>query len=337
MNTVTRSRTRDSFHQVATAALAVTLSTVLLSACSVPLPEVSPAARLDHTGALQTFQSDRVISHTMTELAAADAAKDPSMFVERVAGGAERARAVEYVVAANSSDQPDVIPSDLLAVYGTDSTTWPRVFAGVTRAADITVTPVVLLWIQRTPRAPYQLENWAHMVPGGVVPAMPSVADGATPLALDAPGFVTTPAQAIEDYVALLNAGASSELEAAFAPDVYRQKMFDARTSLSATAAPRSGIYSDTITVRQDDTFVVADAEGGALIFLSVDVVSDFQVPGAQLSLTSADLALLEGTQGDRVVHRYQDLIVMRIRGEGQAILPTVVAADHHLVSVATS
>jgi hypothetical protein len=35
-------------------------------------------------------------------------------------------------------------------------------------------------------------------------------------------------------------------------------------------------------------------------------------------------------------VYRYEDLIVIRIGKEGVGVLPSVVAADHHLVGVST-
>jgi hypothetical protein len=61
-------------------------------------------------------------------------------------------------------------------------------------------------------------------------------------------------------------------------------------------------------------------------------------VPGAQLTLlTAADKALLEGTLKSRVVYRYEDVVVIRLRGAGSEVPPAVVAVGQHLVGVATS
>jgi len=318
-------------------AAAAALAALSLAACMPPVPSTPDAPTLDAPGAVVPAQSDRIVSETMRELAAADEAKDPSLLGERVSGSAATTRATEYIVAANGGAAPEVISETMLATYTTGSATWPRVMATVAEAADAAHTPVVLEWVQDDVQSEYQLRWWAHMVPGGVLPAMPGQSTGADQLSLDTPGFTLTPEQAIEDYVALLNAGASSELEEAFAPDPYRQRMFEARTALAASAAPRSGTYGDTVTARIDEAFVLADAEGGALVFLPLDVVSDFNVPGAQLSLPASDKALLQETLKARVVHRYEDLVVLRIGAAGSGLLPTVVAADHNLVSVATS
>ncbi len=318
-------------------AVAIGAAALVLAACMPPVPQTSTAPGLAEPGAVVPAQSDRILSRTMRELGAADAAHDPSLFGERVSGTAAEARAAEYVVAANGGSSPDLVSGTILGVYTTDSDSWPRVMAAVADAVDAAHTPVILVWVQDDARSEYQLRWWAHMIPGGVLPAMPGQSTGSTQLALDTPGFASTPAQAIEDYVALLNAGASSELEGAFAPDPYRLRMFEARTALAETAATRGGTYTDTVTARADEAFVLADAEGGALIFLPLDVVSDFNVPDAQLSLPASDMALLQGTLGSRVVHRYEDLVVLRIRPAGVDVLPGVAAAGHYLVSVATS
>jgi hypothetical protein len=232
----------------------------------------------------------------------------------------------------------DLIPGEIQEFYTTNSDDWPRVMVAVTVKPDATHTQVVLTWIQESPQAPYELRAWAHMLPGAVLPASPSQSIGATQLLLDTPGYVMSPEEAIDGYIALLNGGATSEFESTFAPDLYRQRMFEVRLAYSATASQWGGTYSDTVTARAGDSFALADAEGGALVFLQLEVVSDFSVAGgAEISLSASDSALLTGSLSSRVVYRYEDLIVIRIGAEGVDVLPSVVAADHHLVGVATS
>jgi hypothetical protein len=68
-------------------------------------------------------------------------------------------------------------------------------------------------------------------------------------------------------------------------------------------------------------------------VLVPVTVTSVFIVPGAQLSLPASDKALLDGTLVDRVVHHYRDFIVLTVPKDA-TLLPSVVAADHHLVDV---
>ena len=324
---------------VAVAARTVGLVGVVLAlaACSGPVPVPSATPGLGAPGAALPAQSDRIVRHTLAELAAADAASDPRLLTERVTGAAAQSRAAEYIVAAKGGAAPEVIPSALLAVYTTGAETWPRAMVGVTEPADASHTPVVLLWVQDGAAAPYQLRQWAHMLPGAVLPAMPGAAVGSEQLPLTAVGFTATPKDVIDDYIALLNAGSTSDLESAFAADIYRDRMFAARTTLAASATAKGGTYADTIVAHTDQAVVLSDAEGGALIFLPIGVVSDFTVPGQTLALPASDKALLTGTLGSRVIHHYEDLIVLRIRAGGSGVIPVVVAADHHLVAVTTS
>ncbi|MBN2176741.1 MAG: hypothetical protein JW722_03690 [Demequinaceae bacterium] len=320
------------------AAMAAGAAALALTACSVPVPEPTATPSPEAHSALLQHQAERISRLTFEEVTAADDAQDAGFFDARVGEIVEEIRAAEYVVAAKGGADPDVLPSEIQAFYTTDSDTWPRALVAVTVAADATHTPVVLTWVQDGPGDPYELRAWAHMVPGGVLSAMPEASVGAAQLPLDATGFTLTPAEAIDQYVALLNEGGDGELDAVFAPDPYREGMFEARTALDKKAKAQKGEYTDTVTARVEDSFVLADAEGGALVFLRLEVVSDASVSGgAKLTLNAGDKALLTGTLGSRVVYRYEDLVVIRLWAEGVEVLPTVIAADHHLVGIATS
>jgi len=309
-----------------------------LSACSVPVPEPSTSPSLEGRGAVLDAQAERIARQTFDEIDAADAASDAALLDERVSEAASVVRDVEYTVGAEGGDTPEVITGDVQAFYTTDSDGWPRPLIGVVAPEDADHTPVVLVWSQGDVHGLYELTTWASMIPGAVLPAMPPLVSGASSLPSDASGFTMTPGEAIEQYVVLLNEGGGGELDEAFAPDPYREGMFDARASLSSSAKGRGGTYTDTVEADLEESFTLADAEGGALVFVRLAVTSDFNVPGAQLTLlVAADKALLEGTLKSRVVYRYEDVVVIRLRPEGSDLLPGVVAAGQHLVGVATS
>ncbi len=316
--------------------VAVAAATLALTACAIPVPETPAAPTLENQGALLESQSSAVVSQTFTELAAADDASDATAFGVRVGGDARLARAAEYVVKAAGGDAPAKIPTQLQAVYSTDQETWPRVFAGVTEAPSDSLTPVVLVWVQDDVTQPYQMRYWAHMLPAAVLPAMPVQATGTDMLSLDANGLTMTPSAAIELYTTILNDGTKGERAHEFAPDAYRERMFAARDELLGTAKKRGGDYTDKITARTDEAFVLRTGEGGALVFVPMTVTSTFKVAGAQLTLPKKDKALLSGKLKDQVVHNYSDYIVISVPPEGSLELPAVVAADHHLLTVST-
>lgn len=312
-------------------AAALGLALPSLAACEIPLPVPSVTPSYANPGAILSGQSSVILSDTFTELAVADAAKKVDTTALRLGGDAAVVRAAEYRVAAAGGAAPDVLPPGVLAVYGSNATDWPRVMVAITAAPDATLTPLVLMFVQDDARSGYQLREWAHMLPGAIVPAMANQSAGFTQLPLDASGFSMTPQAAIDAYVSGLTTGEPKV--PAFASDAYRERMFAARAALTAAAAARGGTYVDKIVARPDEAFVLQTAEGSALVLVPVTVTSLFTVPGAQLSLPASDKALLDGTLADRVVHQYRDFVVLNIPKDA-SLLPSVVAADHHLVAV---
>lgn len=345
-------------------ALAAT-ATLAIAGCAIPLPEVPEAPALQFPTAVSAAQSDAIIADTFAELALADEERLADEFGARIGGDAATIRAAEYKLAAGGDLRTALTP-EMLAVYATNQTDWPRMFVGVTAAPGEALTPVLMVWEQDDLRAPYQARYWAHMVPGAVLPAMPGQALGTTVRSVDdADSLKAAPADVIEDYVDLLSSGekdyaaaqqkaeealaepapttspdgepatdAPMRVPVTFGPDNYREQMFAARASLNKAAKARNGSYADSITARVADSWVLDTAEGGVLVFVSVDVDSRFKVPGAQLILPKADKRLLSGKLQDNVVYHYKDYLVIHIPAADAEGEIAVVAADHHLVDL---
>jgi len=302
-----------------------------LAGCDIPLPVPSTTPDVALSGSVLADQSTAILADTFASLAAADAATKVDVAALRVGGDAAAVRSAEYLVAAAGGAAPEVLPSDILAVYGSNATEWPRAMVVITKAPDATLTPLVLMWVQDDARSEYQLREWAHMLPAAIVPAMANQSVGFTQIPLDSAGFSMTPKAAIDAYVSLLTNGEPQT--PTFATDTYRERMFAARTALTAAAAARAGSYVDKVAARPDEAFALQTAEGSALVLVPITVTSVFTVPGAQLALPASDKALLEGTLADQVVHYYRDFVVLSIPKDA-SLLPSVVAADHHLVDV---
>lgn len=314
--------------------LALVPAVLVVAACAVPVPVTPEAPELEVSSAVLPAQSERVIAETAAAFAAADEKADPALLGDRVGEQAAQLRAAQYKVEKAGGAEPAAIPSDFQAVYVTDAEDWPRFMAAVSRPEDPAQMPQVLLWRQEDSRSPYQLQAWSRMVPAAVLPAMPGQAQGTQRLSLDAEGLLLSPRRVIEAYVKFLNEGEDSEAASLFGADAYREALFSVRSSLNATAKKRGGTFKDTVTADLDDTVVLATAEGGALVFVPVEVVSAFVVPGAQLKLSKADAALLSGKVKGSAYYHYRDMLVISIPADGTNVPATVVAADHHLVSV---
>ena len=313
----------------AVAGLALTLT-----ACAAEPPVVSATPSVDAAAAVTEERAQTIVDETFAELAAADRKHDATLLSGRFTGDAATVRAAQYVVAnAVASAPPVTLPSDMQRVYVSGSETWPRIMVAVSEAASDAETPVVYLWVQESIDQPYKLTSWAHMVPGAVLPPMPGPSDGAQQLSTTGAGVTPTPADAIGQYVEYLRQGASSELAASFGADAYAQQLFAARDTLSAAAATGSGAYVDTVQPDLDHTYVLSTQDGGALVFAPVQVTSSMVVSGATLKVSDRDAPLLTAPTSTRVTYTYRDLVVLHIPAPSGG-LPTVVAADHLLVSV---
>jgi hypothetical protein len=310
-------------------------SALLLTGCVAAPPAPGSAPQMAREAALLAEQALSVTDDTFEQVHDADAGLDASMLRDRIAGDALTVRTAQYKVATSAPDHaPDLLPAEMQAHYVSSATTWPRMLAAVSVQPGDNLTPVVSLWLQDDIVTPYSLRAWAHMIPGASMPSMPTDATGATQLAVTDATISPTPQAAIEQYVEFLRAGKDSELAASFTPDTYSERLFAAREVLTAAATGAGGAYTDTIEPDFDNTFVMATADGGALVFAPLTVTSAFSVVNAKVSVPAADQALVEGTLNDKVTHHYRDLLVMYIPGPGVGTLPGLVAADHHLIKV---
>jgi hypothetical protein len=320
--------------RIALAATAVA-SVLALTACTPEVPPVAQVPEVEQRAALVEDQADRIVEDTFAELAAADAGLDPDLFSLRVGGDAAKVRTAQYLQAkVKDGPKPSVLPDSMQAVYVSGAEEWPRLLVGVSTEPGEDLTPVVMLWVQDDVSAPYQLRGWAHMVPGARLPEMPGPTTGAEQLSLSEESVEPSPRKALEDYLELLREGAGSDLNDAYAPDTYRERLFTARKALSKAADEADGDYIDTIQPQMARTFALKTADGGALVFAPLEIASSFSVKDAKVSVPAADRPLVDGKLDTKVTHHYTDLMVLYVPGPGVDSRPAVVAADHHLVRV---
>jgi len=307
----------------------------ILAGCTPAVPVAGAASPPEVTAATTTDQSGRIQSETFAELAAADGAKSTDDLTVRVGGDAKVIRAAEYKQeSAKKGPAPDVLPADMQAVYVTSDETWPRVMVGISTQPSKDTTPVVSVWVQDDVDTPYQLRNWAHMVPGATLPAMPGPTVGAEQLALDSSIGDTTLQTVMDNYLELIRTGKKSDLNATFAEDSYRNQLFANRDVLTKVAKTADGKYVDTVQPVQDGSYALATADGGALIFAPVRQTSSVSVKDAKVTIPPADAPLVDGKIVDKATYEYRDMIVMYVPPAGSTDLPGVVAAEHHAIRI---
>ncbi|WP_084105655.1 hypothetical protein [Demequina sp. NBRC 110056] len=326
-------------HRILRVAGVTGVAALALAGCvaDVPAP-VTSAPPLEASGSLLDAQSSRIIDETMAELGAADDERDTGLMTDRVGGDVITIRGAEYTLAnADDGPAPTVLPDEMQAVYVSAADTWPRTMATVSVQPSDDDTPIVMLWVQEGIDDDYQLREWAHMIPGATLPAMPGPSTGAAQLGLEDSSITPTAQEAIEQYVELLLAGEGSDLNDAFAPDTYRERLFAARETYVDAANEADGDYVEKVQPDLDASFAMATADGGALVFAPLSITSSFTVEGATVSIADEDEPLLDGELDDAVTHTYRDFIVIHVPAADGDALPGVVAAEHNLIKVSDS
>src|SRR5690606_14634887 len=148
------------------------IGAVALTACVPEPPEVAETPQPAQGAALIDAQVDSIVADTFAELHAADEARDAAARELRGGGDAAVVRAAEYKM-AGVTDGPELteLPDSMQAIYVSGAETWPRVLVAVTEQPEDQQTPVVMVWVQADIHTPYQLQGWAHMIPGATMPA----------------------------------------------------------------------------------------------------------------------------------------------------------------------
>lgn len=321
--------------RIAVVAASAAGAVVLLAGCTPAVPVAGVAAPPEVTAATTADQSARIETQTFGEIAAADEAKSTDPLTVRVGGDAKIVRGAEYKQAsAKDGPKPDVLPSDMQAVYVSSADTWPRLMVSVSAQPSEDTTPVVSLWVQEDVDTPYQMRNWAHMVPGATLPAMPGPTVGADQLPMDTAFGDTTLQGVMDSYLKLLLAGPKDDLEKTFAEDSYRNQLFTNRATLTKVAKTADGTYVDTVQPVEAATYALATADGGALIFAPVRMTSTVKVKDAKVTIPKADVPLVDGKIVDKATYEYVDMLVMYVPAVDDTDLPGVVAADRQAIRI---
>ena len=161
------------------------------------------------------------------------------------------------------------------------------------------------------------------MLPGASLPQLAADGGAAEPLPADAPGLVTTPAQAVAGYADVLTRGAYAPAAAGLAEDPLRAQV------LSEQQAEREGVsryvdYSAAHAPRDGALWALRTTDGGALVVGVLSGRRTFTPRGVGVSQSlPPDLAALAGTSS--APHGLEvstaEVVVLRVPTTGQVAL----------------
>lgn len=275
-------------------AVVAALALSALAACSTPLPVPQPDAEPAATPpALFEEQADEVLADVADVLAEADGALDPALLDPRVTGPARQIRGVEYVLtAAGDPDALTTIPEGTQTLMLPTTDEWPRTFMAVTESPEDLQAPLLLVLVQESPRAQYQLWSWARLFPGITMPATAEPGIGSAPVPPDSTDLAVAPTDVVTQYVDLLTKREESEFANAFTPDPLRTAVAQTRDAFVGVVGA-NGSLTETYTPDPSGVRAIATADGGAIVVGTIRTVTTISLTDSTMRIGDQTAALL--------------------------------------------
>ncbi|MBP3044938.1 hypothetical protein KKR91_11855 [Arthrobacter jiangjiafuii] len=214
-------------------------------------------------------QLERILNSVSASVAAADAAKDPSLLAARTGGMTASLREASYATAAKVPDHTMPAPvaaEPLMTDLIMGGTEFPRSVVAVTQGADNPV-PQALLLVQNSARENYKLVSAVQMLPGTSFPKRPAGSEGVTPAPADsAEGLAAAPQAAVDNLAdALTNpTGANKDT---FSANTFAEAVTKFQSDVVANPENEFANITFSHSSVPEDTRALRTADGGAIVF----------------------------------------------------------------------
>ncbi|MBU4335813.1 MAG: hypothetical protein KJ548_04500 [Actinobacteria bacterium] len=322
---------------------AVVLATVvalLATACSNPLPSVSPEAEAVPPPVLSAAQSQTVLAAVGSVLSTSDQALDPTGLSARLTGPALTMRTAEYIrsTATGGAKAPTALPANEASAVIPQTDVWPRTMLVITEQPDDLSARRVLILQQGSPREQYKLWGWARMFPGEF-PTTAALTTGSAVVAADDPDLVVPPSAVLSQYADVLANGASSASAATYAGDTFRTATEANRTQQQALAAEGGATFTETYAAVDGPVVSLATQDGGALVVGQLSTTSTITAAeGGTLTNSDPFSAALAGAAPTTSLARtYTDVLVFYVPPASAGGQVVALAAEQILTAAAVS
>lgn len=316
----------------------------LLAGCAIPLPavEADPEPEVP-APALDQARLDRVLASIGETIAAGDQAQDSTLLEQRLTGSALLTRTAEYALSVATADTdaartPQVLTTQSQLAVVSATPDWPKVIFVYTTIADGLNTPLLLGLTQADPRANYQLFSWVRLLPGATTPETAVPGDGSPIVAADAPGLVLSPTDAIAGYANVLSLGLRSEHIDSFAPDAFRELIWE-HNAVNTDGVEDAGGYKDTFVAVDEAPISLGTADGGAVVIgnLLSHQLYERTIEDSELTV-GGQIAALAGSEvldvADSVTATYYTTVALYVPPAAEGATIQVLGAERVLQTV---
>lgn len=324
------------------AALAAGLTATLI-ACTPDIPAVTPDPEpTADQPVLDGPRLERVLTDIEEHIDRADEESDPDLLEARMEDPALAVRSAEYRLRSATADtdeetslQPLTTREEVAIVSA--SAEWPRTVFVVTQIPDDANTPLLIGLRQDDPRSPYRMFSWVRLLPGVTMPPTEIAETGSTPVDPEDDSFLTSPAEALENYADLLTEGEDSEFTDQFAEEPFRELVQQEADNL-ASNVEAAGQFDHETTVRDEHTFAIGTADGGVITigamrteqtFTKTEDGGEIEVGGQLAALSDSGGEVNESLQGT-----YHVMVALYVPAEQEDAQITVLGVERVLGSV---
>lgn len=224
-------------------------------------------------------QARAIAERVLNEASVADVLRTSQAMNTAFTGVALRTAPARYAVEKSTRPdaddtgealQPPPAPTEVIRTVGAQ---YPRTILTVSPGEDAATRQLGVL-VSSGVTDPYRVASRVRLLPGVSVPdTLPAGAAVLAPTA--ATGLSTSAADALRDYAALLQTGASAGTS--FAADPVVRSVRD-NAKQQASQVSKIASFRQTHTLTKDPVHVVATRDGGALVVGSLERVDTFTV-----------------------------------------------------------
>ncbi|WP_265521927.1 hypothetical protein [Oerskovia flava] len=314
-----------------------------LAACAQPVPTPDPEASPATPPPVLTEAQDlAVLEEVGSVLEASVAENDPDLLAPRVTGPALDIRTSQLKVAADRDEEALVtaLPTEVQQLVVPTTQTWPRTSYAVSVQPEDLQSPRLMVFEQAGARDPYKLWGWVRLFPSTTLPSFADPSIGSDAVGPDDESLALSPADAVAQYVDVLNLGEDSEYDEDFGADPFRTFLEEYAEVQNDALEPADGSMTMTFEAVSDEPVrAVRTADGGAL------VVARLTSREARTAEEDAEISPATETErslfGDRdptneLNVRYIDVVALYVPPADSDELMQAVGSEHVATAVST-
>ena len=336
-------RGRRAARKVAIALPAGVLAMAMLTGCApttaTPTASPTPTGVLGDPPVVLKTQLERILLQVSAVAEEGDAKNQSSALTTRFAGPALEQRTAYYSLRkldAKLAALPKIAGKPITFLLPAASSLWPRTIMAVTDEPG-DASPQMLVLIQASPRAQYQVWYNVRLMQGASIPAVPVAELGAIPVASDAKFLKVIPNQLPKVYGSIIDNGAGSVGGGDF--DLNNDEFFKqiSESQDSQVAALKNGKITFSHTLGSPNVAALATADGGALV--AVAMIDGYTIrptkSGSAITVTGLEKLML-GASGSAtgIVSRYSDMLLFYVPQTGSEDTVRVLGVTQGLLSV---